>query len=215
MVPYWVHRFHGPLLLREREREKEREKCVSTCFFLILDPRIAGDMVHPSDGSCERSELAMSSVAGVKTSLIELIELSLGFQWWNIKSSQIIVLGMMGSCNGMASAWNVGTRSAKRCSTPRPTEKKFVACQACQEERRSKKRVIEEGTGKPQGFANAKSNFCHQCGQISCEQAESTRVGRKGRQAGALCNRERSYIESRFARKARPGQRKTGLAATA
>ena len=41
MVPYWVHRFHGPLLLRERERkrerEKEREKCVSTCFFLILE----------------------------------------------------------------------------------------------------------------------------------------------------------------------------------
>ena len=47
MVPYWFHGFHGPLLLRERERKREREACFHM-FFLILDPRIAWDMVHPS-----------------------------------------------------------------------------------------------------------------------------------------------------------------------
>ena len=34
-----------------------------------------------------------------------------------------------------------------------------LECPACQEERRSKKRVVEEDTGKPQGFANARAIF--------------------------------------------------------
>ena len=38
MVPYWVHRFHGPLLLRERERkrEREREREREVCFHMFF-----------------------------------------------------------------------------------------------------------------------------------------------------------------------------------